>query len=417
MMTVETQAMDAPEPVALRPLTRLQMYTIALGLVSMGIGMTVSFVVAAPLARDAGLSEIEVAGILTLSAFFYAFLTPTWGRIANRFGRKRVMVFALWMMALTNAAFILALDAALKGIVIGLSAVLLLAFTRLAFGVLAPGLQPAALAAITDATTARTRAAGMGLVGAAMSIGSILGPAGAAVLAEFGALAPIWGAVIFSMITGTVLGFVLPPTRKRAPASQRPDPLRMTDERVRAHLLFLFAYFVAVGMIQQTMAWLVKDRFELDRADAVQLAGIVFGVMAIALVLVQFGYVSRYKPDPRRMLPIGLALIVIGYLSAIIPASLWALSLSFAAVGAGSALTVPSANALATLSVSEAEQGAAAALVAAAAPAGFVVGPLLGAAVYMVNHQLPLAISGAVMAVLCVYAVLVVRKMAIARTA
>ena len=410
-MAAEISGETAP----LRPLTRLQMYMIALGLVSMGIGMTVSFVVAAPLARDAGLTELEVAGILTLSAFFYALLTPAWGRLANRIGRKRVMVFALWMMALTNAAFILALDAALKGVVVGIAAFLLLAFTRLAFGLLAPGLQPAALSAITDATTARTRAAGMGLVGASMSIGSILGPAGAAVLAEFGALAPIWGAVVFSMVTGTIIGFVLPPTRRQAGASQRPQPLKMTDVRVRAHLLFLFSYFVAVGMIQQTMAWLVNDRFGLDRAEAVQLTGIVFGVMAIALVIVQFGYVARYKPDPRRMLPAGLALIVIGYVTAILPAGLWALSLSFAVVGVGSALTVPAANALATLSVSEAEQASAAALVAAAPPAGFVVGPLLGAALYMANPQLPLTISSAAMAVLCAYALIVVRNMAIER--
>lgn len=415
-MATDIAAETIGEDTPLRPLTRLQMYIIALGLVSMGIGMTVSFVVAAPLTRDAGLTELEVAGILTLSAFFYALLTPAWGRLANRVGRKRIMVFALWMMALTNAAFILALDAALKGVVVGFAAFLLLAFTRLAFGLLAPGLQPAALSAITDATTARTRAAGMGLVGASMSIGSILGPAGAAVLAEFGALAPIWGAVIFSMITGTIIGFVLPPTRNKAGVSQRPQPLKMTDVRVRAHLLFLFSYFVAVGMIQQTMAWLVKDRFGLDRAEAVQLTGIVFGVMAIALVVVQFGYVARQKPDPRHMLPAGLALIVIGYVTAILPAGLWALSLSFAVVGVGSALTVPAANALATLSVGEAEQASAAALVAAAPPAGFVVGPLLGAALYMANHQLPLAVSSAAMAVLFAYALIVVRNMTIERS-
>ena len=102
---------DAP----VRPLSRLQKWVIAFGLLSMGVGFTISFVVAPPLARDAGLTEIQVAGVLTISAFLYAFFTPIWGRIANRYGRKRVMVFALFATALANSLFLLILDAALKG--------------------------------------------------------------------------------------------------------------------------------------------------------------------------------------------------------------------------------------------------------------------------------------------------------------
>lgn len=393
----------------LRPLSRTQKMIVALGIVSMGVGMTISFVVASPLAREAGLTELEVAGILTFSAFLYAYLTPTWGRIANRIGRKRIMVFALYAMAATNTLFILALDAALKGVVAGLSAFLLLAVTRLFFGLLSPGLQPAALAAMTDATTSKDRAAGMGLIGAAMSIGSILGPAGAAILAEFGPLAPIWGAVVFSILTGTFIGFALPPTRK-GQVTERPSPLRMTDPRVRAHLLFLFCYFVAVGQIQQTLAWLVQDRFGFDRAEAVQMTGLVFAAMAVSLVILQFGYVSRYRPRPLTMLPIGLALVALGYAIALVPGPYGLLAFAFMVVGAGAALVVPATNALATLSVSPPEQGAAAALVAAAPPAGFVIGPLLGAGFYMLNPALPLGISATAMVLFLAYTLLVLRR-------
>lgn len=52
----------------LRPLTAFQQSMIALASVAMGAGMTINFVVVAPLARKAGLTEIQVAGILTLSA-------------------------------------------------------------------------------------------------------------------------------------------------------------------------------------------------------------------------------------------------------------------------------------------------------------------------------------------------------------
>ncbi|MEM0986544.1 MAG: MFS transporter [Pseudomonadota bacterium] len=389
----------------LRPLSRLQMTVIAFALMSMGVGMTISFVVASPLARDAGLTEIQVAGILTLSAFFYALLTPAWGRLANRVGRKRIMVFSLIAMSATNAAFILALDAALMGLVTGVSAFLLLAVARLSFGLLAPGLHPAAYAAVTDATTAKTRAAGMGLLGAAMSIGSILGPAGAAALAEFGALAPLWGAVVFSLVAAGVLAWFLPPTRKPAGPGTAPPRLKVRDPRIFHHLGFLFTYFVGVGSIQQTLAWLVQDRFGLAQADAVQAAGTTFAAMAISLVIVQFGYVNRKKPDPRRMLVIGLAAVSIGYGAAVLPLPFWALCVAFAIVGLGAALVVPATNALATLAVSPVEQGSVATLIAAAPPAGFIVGPLLGAMLYSLHAELPLMVSASMMVGLWLYIV------------
>ena len=129
----------------LRPLSGWQKGVIAFSNVAMGAGMTINFVVVAPLAREAGLTEIEVAGILTLSAAIYALMIPQWGRWADRFGRKRVMVFSLFAMAGSNMIFLFALQAALVGIVTGLSTFFLLVFTRLWFGLLAPGLQPAAM--------------------------------------------------------------------------------------------------------------------------------------------------------------------------------------------------------------------------------------------------------------------------------
>ncbi|WP_084396712.1 MFS transporter [Henriciella aquimarina] len=393
-------AMDTEMP--LRPLSGLQKLTIALGSVALGAGMTVNFVVVAPLAREAGLSEVQVAGILTLSAAVYALMIPQWGRLADRFGRKRVMVFSLLAMAGTTALFVFALEAALAGLVTGLSTFFLLVFTRLIFGFLSPGLQPASMAALTDASTTETRAGNLGMLGAAVGLGSILGPAGASVLAELGALAPIWGSITFCVIAAVVIGFALPPSRGNRSTS-RPEPLRMRDPRVLPHLVFLFSYFVAVGAIQQTLAWLIEDRYGLAKADSVQATGIAFACMSVALITVQFGYVQPFRPDPKRILPVGLLCIMTGYVSAAAFTPFPAVCIAFALVGTGSALAVPAANALGSLSVERHEQGSAAALLSAAPPSGFVFGPLLGATLYSVEHRLPLVISAAMMASLFAY--------------
>ena len=397
---------DAP----LRPLTSFQQGMIGLASVAMGAGMTINFVVVAPLARKAGLTEVQVAGILTLSAAIYALMIPQSGRWADRFGRKRVMVFSLMAMGFTNMAFLFALEAALAGMITGMTMFFTLVFVRVWFGLLSPGLQPASMAAMTDATTPANRAAGLGMLGAAMSIGSILGPAGATVLAPFGALVPLWGSIILCISCGILIVFALPKSRTSRESAARPSPLAMRDPRVFPHLLFLFTYFVAVGMIQQTLGWFLEDRYDLGEERTVLFAGIAFACLAVAMVIVQFGYVQLRKPDPRRMLPTGLFLIAVGYVLANLLAPFWAVCLAFLIVGGGAALAVPAANALGSLSVDRHEQGSAAALLAAAPPAGFIFGPLLGAALYQVGAPLPLYMSAAVMAVLGAYAVLVVGR-------
>ena len=397
---------DAP----LRPLTPFQQGMIGLASVAMGAGMTINFVVVAPLARKAGLTEVQVAGILTLSAAIYALMIPQWGRWADRFGRKRIMVFSLMAMGFTNMAFLFALEAALAGMITGMTMFFTLVFVRIWFGLLSPGLQPASMAAMTDATTPANRAAGLGMLGAAMSIGSILGPAGATVLAPFGALVPLWGSIILCISCGVLIAFALPKSRSTRTSAARPTPLAMRDPRVFPHLLFLFTYFVAVGMIQQTLGWFLEDRYDLGEERTVLFAGIAFACLAVAMVVVQFGYVQPRKPDPRRMLPTGLFLIAVGYVLANLLAPFWALCAAFLIVGAGAALAVPAANALGSLSVDRHEQGSAAALLAAAPPAGFIFGPLLGATLYQIGAPLPLYMSAAVMAVLGAYAVLVVGR-------
>lgn len=400
-MTEETAA-ETP----LRPLSPIQKLAIALGSVAMGAGMTINFVVVAPLAREAGLQEIEVAAILTLSTLIYTFVIPTWGRLADRFGRKRVMVFSLLAMSSTNALFLFGLKAALSGVVTGLSALATLAFLRIFFGLLSPGLQPASMAAMTDASTSADRAATLGMLGAAMSLGSILGPAGAAVLAPFGALAPLWGSIALCAATGLLIGYMLPKS-KGGRSSQRPTPLRFRDPRVAPHVLFLVSYFVCIGLVQQTLGWTILDRYDLSKAAGVQATGMVFAMSAIGMVATQFGIMQTFKPDPRKMLPLGLGLVSLGYLAAELAEPFWMLCGAFLINGIGAALAVPSANALGSLSVARHEQAAAAALLSAAPPAGFIFGPLIGAGLYMVNPVLPMAAGAVFIGCLALYALFV----------
>lgn len=382
-----------------RPLTSIQQGVIALAVVSMGAGISANFVVVSPLALEAGLTPRQIALVLVGSAALYAFLTPFWGQLAERFGRKRIMAFSMFASGATNAAFIFALSSTLAGIVTGVSAFLLLAFVRLFYGMLSPGINPASMAAMADATTSKTRAAGLGMIGASMGIGSIVGPAAIAVLVELGPLAPLWGAVVFNIFCAVVLMIVLPPTRKvrDGPEETKRPTLSVTDKRIRPYLIFLLGYFVAVGAIQQSVAWLVQSRFNLNSEDAIQQSSFVFVALSIMIVVVQFGYIQPRKPDPRKILVPGILVVASGYVVTAIAPSVLVMTLGFAIVGFGAGFAVPSINALGSVSVPVQEQGAAAGLMAAAPPAGFVIGPVFGAELYQIFPPLPLIFSAVLM--------------------
>ena len=129
-------------------------------------------------------------------------------------------------------AFLFALEAALAGMITGLTMFFTLVFVRVWFGLLSPGLQPASMAAMTDATTPTTRAAGLGMLGAAMSIGSIIGPAGAS---RSGAVRSAHAALGIDHLQCITCGILDRASlcRKAAATRQscckRPSPLAMRD--------------------------------------------------------------------------------------------------------------------------------------------------------------------------------------------
>lgn len=386
------------------PLTKFQQAVVALASIAMGSGMSINFVVVAPLAREAGLVEMQVAGVLTLSTLLYTLSIPVWARLADRYGRKRIMIFALFAMSITNLAFLFGLTAALSGVVTGISVFFLLTFLRAFFGLLSSGLQPASMAAITDATTSVNRTAGLGQVSVAIGVGSIIGPAGAAVLAPVNELAPLWGQIAFSAICGLIIAFTLPESKAVQKQSSQKPRLSIFDNRLQPHLIFLLGYFAVVGLVQQTLGWFISDRYELTPDLSVQWSGTAFAALAIGMIVVQFGYVARFNPNPRRILPLGLAIVAVGYIGADIFYNFFVMCIFFLITGVGAALVVPSANALGSLSVERSEQGAAAALLSATPPAGFIIGPLLGSVLYTTNSNLPLIASAVAMIVLAVYA-------------
>ncbi len=383
------------------PLNRLQVVTLFLSVVGMGIGMTMNYVILAPIARESGMTEHMVGIVLSLSALVYAVFTPFWGRMVSSIGVRKVIAICLTFSALTTGALALALNAVMQHAVVGLNAVFLLILVRTLFGILTPGVLPASMAAMIDATAPATRATGMGLIGSAISIGYVLGPAGAALLSSMGKLVPLWGVSFVYLVSATAVWSLFPePSRERLSGTQQ-KTVKFFDRRIQPYMAFLFVYFTMVGAIQTTLAWLVMDRYGVEGiASGIQFAGLAFFCHAIGMIIVQFGYLRRSTTNPRRLLPVGLLLIALAHLGVIIFPSLLVLYVLFFLAGTGAALVVPAANALASLTVPREEQQSVAASLAAVPPWGLVVAPILGAALYEAGVVYPLVASATSMGLL-----------------
>ena len=114
-------------------------------------------------AEEFGGGEAMAGWIVASYAIGQLIATPVWGRLSDRYGRKVVLAAcsACTMIAFLGLAF--AYDA------------LTLFLSRFAGG-LAGGLFSVSQAWVADTTTLKNRARGMGIMGAGISLGFILGP-------------------------------------------------------------------------------------------------------------------------------------------------------------------------------------------------------------------------------------------------
>jgi len=360
------------------------------GLMIFAMGQTILFAVMGPAARDIGLAEWQVGAVGATSALFVMLVSPLWGRLSDRWGRKLVIVTGLLAYGLLTGLFAAVLAGGLAGWIGAVLAFDLLIAARILYALGTAGIQPAAVALMADLTETEDRSAGIALVGAAFGIGTVLGPALAAALVGFGVLTPLFAAAAAAIVVALVAVRVLadPP---RAPArAEYPPPLDRLPRGLPLALVLTFLTYVAIATIQQTAAFFIQDFTWTGSAEAARFAGFAFVALALSMLVVQGGLVRAFKPSAQRMVGAGLPIAAAGlavYLLA--PGYGWIIA-AFAIMGAGFGLVQPGISALVSVATGADAQGRAAGYVQAGMAGGFVVGPVAGTALYAVSPSAPL---------------------------
>jgi DHA1 family multidrug resistance protein-like MFS transporter len=340
--------------------------------------------------------------IYSIMQFIFA---PVWGKLSDRIGRKPVLLIGLAGYALSFA---------LMGLSQGFPQLLL---SRALAGILSSATLPTALAFIADTTSSENRSGGMGLMGAAMGVGMILGPLiggaltkvavppVAAPLMQFAADSetgmvlnlslPFFAAALLALITMPFVIWKLPESLHkdlRIDHRGAGGPSRWAS--IKGALggpmgfLFIMAFLLAFALanFEAVLGLYSKDRFGLGPESVGMLMGLI-GVLSVIQQGMMIGPLTK-KIGEERVLRWGLIVSVIGFLGLAIIPGVWMMVLFSAVFNIGNSLLRPSVASLISQRA-QTGQGVAMGLENSFMSLGRAVGPIWAGSIYDVNMTLP----------------------------
>lgn len=392
----ETSTQSAENPAA--PLSpnefRYARMILLLALIAVGFGFTVLFAILGPLGREVGMSELQISSIIAASSLVVFLASPRWGRLSDRWGRKRVMVIGLFGYACGNLLFASVFHLTLVGALLPLTGYLLLMLTRVMHASVMSAIMPSSSAYMADITSIATRTKGMGAVGAANNFGSILGPALGGLLAGITLLTPLWVASGIAVTTALFVIVLLPdiPTaRPKARQENTPPAKKLSyfDPRILPYIIVGALMFMGMALVQQTLAFRFQDVLGLTAVETAQTFGMAMGCSAAASLLSQIGLMQRISLTPFQWLRIALPILAVAFAGLALADTQALMMVAMVLQGAAMGLAGPAFMAGASLAVEPHEQGAVAGIAGSCGPLGFTVGPLLGGFFYQISPDLP----------------------------
>ncbi|GAA1829464.1 MFS transporter [Pseudonocardia ailaonensis] len=394
------------EPSGTRPARRVLGVLLAAVLVGFTAQQLLTPILA-PLSRELRLTEVQLGVVVTVAAVVFTLGSLVWGRVVDRWGSRRVLLTGLGIAVVGMAGFGLSARLALDsgwGTPATLTA--LLATRSVLFGTGIGAVPVAALAYVSAATEGekeRTRA--VSLVGAAQAISLILGPGIGGALAVADLLAPVYLAPVLLVAILVAVLVLVPGLDRTAPTDDTAGRVGPLDPRVRPFLLVGFLLFLSLGVMQVVLGFLVQDRLELDAGATAASVGTAMVITGLVLVAMQAAVVPRLGWSPARLIRTGAPIAAAGFAVLALAGQLWLITVGLCVVAVGLGMAMPGYSAGATLRVQRSEQGAVAGLLNATTGATFIVGPLLGTALYPLGAAVPIWVSAGCCAVGAVVAV------------
>ncbi len=316
-------------------------------------------------------------GVYSLMQLIFA---PWWGQLSDRIGRRPVLLVSNFGSIIAYGLF------GLSARYIGETGFWILLGSRIFAGICGANLSVAS-AFIADVTTPEKRSKGMGLIGMAFGLGSILGPAlGSQAFKHFGLAGPGMVAAAICALNFVLGCVILPETRSKdaVPAARRPrlaqirHVLAMKEVGCLIGIYFLGTF--AFTSFESTLPLLLDAKLRYDEEHV----GYVFAFCGVMAALVQGGGIGRLVKSfgERRLIGASLIVVAISLLLMPLANSLLTLLLALAVFAIGSGINrAPTMGLISQLSPPD-EQGTTLGIAQSAGTLARVLGPTVATTLY-----------------------------------
>lgn len=339
-------------------------------------------------AEQLGASPAELGLLMAVYSLMQLLFAPMWGRISDRIGRKPVIMIGIFGLGLSF--FLMALATELW----------MLFAARIIGGFLSSANMPTVMAYVADITSEEDRGKGMGIIGAAIGLGFIFGPAIGGIFSRESLNAPFYLAGASSLLTFFLVMFVL---RESLTPEQRSSRLKKRTGLLEAFngpagILFILQLFVSLSLsgLEATFAYFASEKAGLGTVEL----GYIFMIMGFAGALVQGGLVGRMtkKYGEGVIIQIGIAISAIGFALILLIDSFATAAIYLTVFGIGNGFIRPSVSSLLT-KTSQTGYGSTTGLLSSFDSLGRIIGPPLGGWLFSISIGFPY-VSGILLSVI-----------------
>jgi len=141
------------------------------------LGLSVLFPIIGPLGRQLGLTPAQIGWFSTSYSLMQFIFSPIWGNRSEHHGRRPTLLMGLVGFSVSFGLFGLFAQLGMNGGLALGTLFALLVGTRIIGGIFSSATLPTAQAMMADISSEDDRAASMGLIGAALGLGVVFGPA------------------------------------------------------------------------------------------------------------------------------------------------------------------------------------------------------------------------------------------------
>ena len=346
-------------------------------------------------------TDFETGILLAIYSVMQLLFAPIWGRLSDRAGRRPVLLISILGSCGSQLGYALA------------PSFWWLVVARGFAGVCGANIT-AAQAYTADVTDESRRAAGMGMLGAAMGIGFVFGPAFGSFLSHRSATLPFFAASALAAVNFMLALAILKEPRDaahrtRARALTWAGLVRAaTTPRLFALMLMYFVVTFGFANLESTFSFFLNRQFRYSMSDI----GLLFAYIGVVMVVVQGGLVRRLVPrvGERSLIVTGTLLMAAAFFLTSYAATLAMLLVAIGIMAVGNGLNTPSLSSLISRAASGDHQGGVLGVSQSMGALARIVGPLVGTSLLQFGIAMPYIAGGAIMLVACGFAAAAVQQ-------